>query len=133
MQDIVMPKVLEPGQRLLTSLAIAILTLLLSPWLAGGPRTVLAWNVGVTVLLGLIAMMMWRTDAHDALRRARKEETSNIVILLATILAVAGALVDIYFGLPKTSDMSATRLVFEVAECVIGVFLAWLLLHTMYS
>jgi len=133
MQDTSMSRALQPGCRLFTSFVIAALTLLLSPWLASGPRTVLAWNTGVTVLLGLIAIMMWRTDAQNTLTRARHEETSNVVILFVTILAVAGALVAIDFGLPKTKGASATLLVFEACECVIGVFLAWLLLHTMYS
>src|SRR5262249_17491727 len=133
MRNRAMSRLLQPGYRLLTSLVTTTLTFLLSPWLVGGPRTVLAWNAGVIVFLVLIATMMWQTKSHETLRRARKEETSNIVILLVTILAVAGALVDIAYGLPESARMSAAQLVFDVAESVVGVFLAWLLLHTMYS
>jgi len=77
--------------------------------------------------------MMWRTEPDETLRRALKEETSNVVILLVTVLAVAGALVDIGYGLPKTKSMSQTMRVFGICESVAGVFLAWLLLHVMYA
>jgi uncharacterized membrane protein len=130
-----MPRVLQPGFRLLTSLIIAIVMFVGSkPWLADtGSRVVLAWDTGVAVLLCLIAIMMWGTEPSETSTRARKEETSNILILVVTILAVAGALVDIGYGLPKPKTMSLTLRVFGITESVIGVFLAWLLLHVMYS
>jgi uncharacterized membrane protein len=77
--------------------------------------------------------MMWRTEPHETLNRARKEETSSILILLVTILAVAGALVDIGYGLPESKIMSRNLRIFAISQSVIGVFLAWLLLHIMYS
>jgi uncharacterized membrane protein len=127
-----MQRLLEPGYRLLTSVVAAVLTFVLSPWpLDVGSRIVLAWDIGVTLLLALIAIMMWRTEPQETLWRARKEETSNIVILLVTILTVAGALVDIGYGLPKTKSMSQTLRIFGICESVAGVFLAWLLLHVM--
>src|SRR5206468_10783845 len=70
---------------------------------------------------------------QETLRRARKDETSNIVILLVTILAVPGALVDSGYGLPMTTGMSQPLRIFGICESVAGVFLAWLLLHVMYS
>src|SRR5215831_2761941 len=82
---------LAPRHRLLTALVTAALFFLpSSSWLSTGPRIVLAWNTGVTVLLGLIAIMMWGTPPHETLSRARHEETSSVVILLVTVLAVAG-------------------------------------------
>jgi uncharacterized membrane protein len=77
--------------------------------------------------------MMWRTEPSETLKRARKEETSNILILLVTILTVAAALVDIGYGLPKTKTMSQNMRIFYISQSVIGVFLAWLLLHMMCS
>jgi len=106
---------------------------IVSPWLPAGPRIVLAWDTGVILLLVLIATMMWRTTSDETLGRARKEETSSVVILLVTVLAVAGALMDIGYGLPRTKSMSPALRAFGISESVVGVFLAWLLLHTMYS
>jgi uncharacterized membrane protein len=135
MQGSAMPRVLQPGFRLVTSVIAAIVVFVASrPWLPNtGSRVVLVWDTGVAVLLCLIAIMMWRTEPSETSRRARKEETSNILILFVTILAVAGALVDIGYDLPKTKTMSQTLRVFAITESVIGVFLAWLLLHVMYS
>jgi uncharacterized membrane protein len=125
---------LAPGNRLLTAVITAALVFLLSPsWLTIGPRVVLAWNSGVIVLLGLIAIMMWKTPPHETLSRARHEETSSVVILLATVLAVGGALVGIGYGLPETTGMSERLRDFDIFESVIGVFLAWSVLHVMYS
>jgi uncharacterized membrane protein len=130
-----MPRVLQPGYRLLTSALVAALTFMLSkPWFPHtGSRIVLAWDTAVTILLTLIAIMMWRTAPAEALRRARKEETSNIIILLVTILTAAGALVGIGYGLPKSKTMSQNMRIFYISQSVIGVFLAWLLLHIIYS
>jgi uncharacterized membrane protein len=103
-------------------------------WLPStGSRIVLAWDTGVAILLTLLAVMMWRTEPHETLTRARKEETSNILILLVTILTVAAALVDIGYGLPESKHMSRNLHIFVISQSVIGVFLAWLLLHIMYS
>jgi uncharacterized membrane protein len=116
------------------AVATAALFFLLSPlWFSIGPRIVLAWNAGVIVLLGLIAIMMWETSPHEALSRARHEETSSVLILLVTVLAVAGALVAIGWGLPKAAGLSRGLRDFDIFESVIGVFLAWALLHVMYS
>src|SRR5690242_18182065 len=121
---------LAPGHRLLTAVIAAALCFMASPsWLSVGPRIVLAWNTGVIVLLALIAIMMWGTPLHEALSRARHEETNSVVILLGTVLAVAGALVGIGFGLPKTTGMSQRLRDFDIFESVLGVLLAWLLLH----
>jgi uncharacterized membrane protein len=134
MQETRMPRVLRPGFRLLTSFVVAALAFRFSLWIPHiGSRIVLAWDSGVTVLLALIAAMIWRSDPNETLRRARKEETSNIVILLATILAVAGSLVAIGYGLPKAGSMSHSQRVFYICESVAGVILAWLLTHIMYS
>ena len=135
MQVTGVPQVLQPGYRLLTSVLVAVLTFILSkPWLPQtGSRLVLAWDTAVSILLTLIAIMMWRTEPSETLKRARKEETSNILILLVTILTVAAALVDIGYGLPKTKTMSQNMRIFYISQSVIGVFLAWLLLHMMCS
>jgi uncharacterized membrane protein len=128
------PRVLQPGYRLLASVLVAFLAFLLS---SAHPETVLrivlAWDCGVLFLLLLIASMISRTGPDQTLVRARKEETSNIVILLVTMLAVAGALTAIGYGLPKTKNLSLIKSVFDIAVSVAGVFLAWLLLHVMYS
>lgn len=135
MEDSKMPLVLQPGYRLVTSIAIAILIFILSkPWLPStGSRVVLGWDTAVTVWLTLTVLMMWRTEPHETLGRARHEETSNILILLVTIVAVGAALVDMRFGLTKSEILSPSLRVFEIFASVAGVFLAWLLLHTMFS
>ncbi len=134
MPDTGMPRVLQPGYRLLMSISVAFLTFLLS---SGYPdttsRIVLAWDSGVLFLLVLIAKMISLTEPAQTLLRARREETSSFVILFVTILAVAGALVGIGYGLPKTKNLSLSKSVFDIAVSVTGVFLAWLLLHVMYS
>ena len=129
-----MRRLLEPGYRFLASVLAAVLTFLLSSWPPdAGSRIVLAWDIGVILLLALVAVMMWRTEPQETLRRARKEETSNIVILLVTALTVAGALVGIGYGLPKTKSMSQNLRVFGICQSITGVLLAWLLLHVMFA
>ena len=135
MESTELPRVLRPGYRLVVSITAAIFAFEISrSWFPNASyRIILAWDAAVSVLLTLIAIMMWRTDPCETLRRARREETSNIVILLATMLSVAGALVDIGYGLPKSRTLSANLRLFDIAQSVAGVILSWLLLHVMYS
>lgn len=129
-----MPRMLQPGYRLVTSVLVAVIAFLLSAWLPyTGSRIVFAWNTGVTALLALIWAMMSRSGPEETLRRARKEETSNVLILLVTILAVAGALFAITNGLRNTGRMSGPLRAFQICESVAGVFIAWSLTHVMYS
>ena len=134
MQETRMPLMLRPGFRFVASLVVAAVVFRLSRWLPHvGSRIVLAWDSGVTVLLALIATMIWRSGPNETVRRAQKEEATNIVILLATILTVAGALVAITYGMPEGESMSQGQRVFYIGESVAGVILAWLLTHIMYS
>lgn len=134
MPDPGMPRMLQPGYRLLTAILVAFLTFLVSSgYMDTASRVVLAWDGGVLFLLVLIEKMILRTEPAQTLLRARREETNSFVILFGTILAVAGALVAIGYGLPKTKNLSLTKSVFDIALSVIGVFLAWLLLHVTYS
>ena len=135
MQKTGIPFVCHPGYRLWTSVVVATLTFTLSKsWLPFlGSRFVFAWNIGGAMLLTLVAIMMWRTTATETLARARKEEMTNIVMLLGTILAVAAALVAIGYGLPRSMAMSRNLRIFNISQSVVGVFLAWGLLHVMYA
>jgi len=129
-----MYRLLEPGYRLLTALVAAAATFLLSSRLTYvGARLVLAWNIGVIVLLTLIAMMMWRSAPRETLRRAQKEETSNVLILLVILGTVTSALAAITYGLAKMKDVSYAMKVFHVYQSIAGVLLAWLLIHTIFS
>ena len=101
---------LRPGFRFVASLVVAAVVFRLSRWLPHvGSRIVLAWDSGVTVLLALIATRIWRSGPNETVRRAQKEEATNIVILLATILTVAGALVAITYGMPEGESMSRAQ------------------------
>jgi uncharacterized membrane protein len=77
--------------------------------------------------------MMSRTAPAETLKRARKEETSNIVILAITIMITLAALADVGNSLSSIKRISNGLRVFDIAECLIGILLAWLLLHIMYS
>jgi uncharacterized membrane protein len=125
--------VLEPGYRLFTGFVVAVLTFLLSGKLPHGIRIILAWDAGVAVLLGLIAIMMCRSDPDETRRRAQREETSNLVVLLTTIVVVVGALAFIAYALPKSNSMSGALRNFHIFQSIAGVFLAWLLIHTIYA
>ena len=132
--DTGIPRVLQPVYRLCASVLAAVAAFLLSAWLPyTGSRIVFAWNIGVTVLVALIAAMMSRSNPEETFRRARKEETSSILMLLVTILAVAGALFAITSGLRNAASMSSPLRTFYICESVTGVFLAWSLTHVMYS
>src|SRR5689334_3730639 len=114
MEAIGMPRLLQPGYQLLTSVLLAALMFLLSIcWIPYTSfRIVLAWDTGAAILLTLTAIMMWRTEPLETISRARKEETSNIIVLLLTILIVAAALGAIGYGLPQGKTISRNLRIF---------------------
>ena len=123
----------EPKCRLGVSLMAAALTfLVMSCCTPMETRIVLAWNVGVLLQLGLLGTMMWRADPQETRRRAQAQEASHVVILLATVITVGGALVAITYGLTQAAGMSRALLAFHTGQSITGVFLAWLWLHTSY-
>ena len=128
-----MRRLLEPGYRLLSGAIAGGLTYILSVSLPQGTRMVLAWNIGVIVVIGLIAIMMQRSDGQECCRRARKEETSSAVILTVTIVAVIGALTFIAYGLANANRLSLALRVMHLGLSIAGVLLAWLMTHMIYS
>jgi len=52
---------------------------------------------------------------------------------VVTVVAVAGALTFIAYGLPNANSMSHALRTFHIVLAISGVFLAWLMTHMTYS
>ena len=96
-------------------------------------RFIIAWNISITVLLALTAVMMRQSSPEETQRRARQEEPSNLAILLTTIITAAGGLGGIAYAQTGTYGLSHLQLSLHTLHSIVGVLLAWLLIHAIYS
>ena len=96
-------------------------------------RVIASWNAGVILLLSLIAIMMARSNPEETFRRAQREEPSNSLILLITLLMSLAGYIAVAFGLRTAADMSRAVLGVHTVLSITGVFSSWLLIHTYYA
>jgi uncharacterized membrane protein len=85
-------------------------------------RVIASWNVGMMLLLSLIAIMMAGSDPEETFRRAQQAEPSNFVILLITLLTSLAGYIAVAFGLRNVDDMSRVVLGVHTVLSITGVF-----------
>jgi uncharacterized membrane protein len=94
-------------------------------------RFLVGWDVGVTLYLGLVAHMMWRSDVERMQGRAMLEDEGDVAILLLTALAALASMVAIFAELgPATTE---GRSVLQVLHAVLTILLSWAFIHTIFA
>lgn len=118
-------------------MAAACLAGVAAAWLAPAAlhpvsRTLVGWNVGVWLYLGLVAWMMFRADRDRLQKNAQAHSEGAAVVLLLVVGAVVASMVAILAELAHSSGDSARdagRLLFAAAT-VVG---SWLLLPLEFT
>jgi len=123
-----------PKVRLLTALLAGLAVFF---WVPGTVRfeirLLLAWDLGVLFLQGMILFMMQTSDANQTLHRAQRQEPSNMTILTLTILTCGGSLVAVAFMLNDGQAWKAVPANVHLGLCAVAIFAAWFLLHTFFA
>ena len=123
-----------PRVRVLLALGIAVLIYFLVPHhVRPEIRLLLAWDGGVLVLLLLIGLMMYCSDAKGTLKRAQEQEPSNITTLLSTVVVSVATLVAVAFMLNDGDNWKAIPANVHLGLCTIAIFAAWFMLHTFFA
>lgn len=118
---------------LAASLAGAVFYLLLPSALGAPTRFVIAWNVGILALLGLLGAMMARATPRSIGFRARREDENAWVILAAVVGAALASMVAIFFVLREAKDAASGLAAVKMALGGLTILLSWLLCHSMYA
>lgn len=120
--------------RLATSLLIGAVIAALLPandhWVT---RCLLGWNAAVWLYLGLVGLMIARSD-HDRMRRVAQAHAEGAATVLALVAAAAVAsLVGIVFELSAAKAPGATHAVPHVALALSTVAAGWALLPVLFT
>ncbi len=96
-------------------------------------RLLLAWDLGVLFLLGVILFMMKKADAKETMHRAQIQEPSNMGTLVLTVLISVASMVAVAFMLNDGAHWREEPANFHLGLCTVAIFSAWFLLHTFFA
>ena len=126
--------IINPKIRLILSIAVGLLAYLILPQGTKAEiRFLLAWDLGVVFLMGIILMMMKKADAEDTLHRAQIQEPSNMGTLTLTALISGATMVAVAFMLNDGMHWKEEPANLHLGLCTVAIFSAWFLLHTFFA
>jgi uncharacterized membrane protein len=96
-------------------------------------RGVMAWDVLVLVYLAVTWTIMLRAGRERMRSRAAHYDTSDSILLLLCLLAVAASLVAITGMVVGIAAMAPPRKMFRLALSIVTVAGSWLFLHTVLA
>jgi uncharacterized membrane protein len=126
---------INPRNRLLLSIAVAVLVYWLSPLPRDyfDIRFILAYVVGVSIELALTFLMMYSSTAETTMRRSRRAEPSTTGILVSTLIFTSVSLVAIALMLNNSHNRPAIVANIHMGLSLIAIFLSWLFVHTYFG
>lgn len=125
---------INPRIRLILSVLVGLLAYLILPrGTKAEIRLLLAWDIGVLFLLGVILMMMKKADAEHTMHRAQIQEPSNMGTLTLTVLISVASMVAVAFMLNDGAHWKEEPANFHLGLCTVAIFAAWFLLHTFFA
>lgn len=122
--------------RLLVAIAVGVLILLALPDAVATnriTRSLLAWNAGVVLYLGLALQMMLRSN-HDRLRqRAQEEDEGRWVVLILVSLCVFTSLVAIALQLGAAKSLQGPTRLGHIGLAAFTVLTSWGFMQVMFA
>lgn len=125
---------LHAGGRLALCSGLGVLALLAGPATLPVPlRIALAWVVAVWLFLALTAVAVGHATPERLRRRAREQDERASVILALVVAAAGASLLALGFLLPKAEGASPFEAALRVTLAGLTVLGSWLLTHTMFT
>lgn len=120
--------------KLYLSIAIALVTIYLAPGaLSWSARTVMGWNAGACVYLGL-AFYLMSTCSIDAIRqRAAREDETRFVFITIIILAVATSFSAVVGLIGEGKALTGTAKALYFALAGFAIFASWLVMQVVFT
>ena len=124
----------DTRHRILIAAGIGLLIGLLLPSQWRFPiRSIIAWDVGAIIFLGLAALMMSRTTHHLMREWATVDDEHRWQILLGVLTAICFSLLAIIYMLKDGKSLPPQLLTLHVSLAILTVVCSWLLTHTMFA
>ena len=96
-------------------------------------RSLIGWNAGIALYLGLTYPMVVHTDVAGIRKRAAEEDEGAFFILLLTIIATVTSLAAIVFELGAAKESSGIVVAGHVAVAMTTILLSWTFVHMIFS
>jgi uncharacterized membrane protein len=125
---------LHAGGRLALCSGLGVLVLLAGPAALPLPlRIALAWVAAVWLFLALTLVAVGDATPERLRRRAREQDERASVILALVVAAAGASLLALGFLLPKAEGASPFEAALRVTLAGLTVLGSWLLTHTMFT
>lgn len=115
-----------------TLLVLAGVALLLPRNVHPGARLLISWNAAVLTFLAIVVYTISGADAHEVRTRSQRDGEGRFRVLVGIVLVCLASLVAVAVVLYNVKRQEpGFRL--QVLLCLASVFIAWLLLQTMFA
>jgi len=133
MQRIIIRK-LDAHQRLLISLAIAVITFLLTlDQFKLSVQLILIWNGFALTAIVLAWLKILFADACTTVRTAKLQDTGRTAIFIFVISAAVASLFAVLFLLGSAKELHGKALTVHVLAAASTVVCSWCLIHTIFA
>jgi uncharacterized membrane protein len=112
-------------------IGLLVIAVLPSDW-RPPTRLLAGWDVGITLYLVMIHLMLWRCDIARLRRRASEQDEGAFAILLMSMAATLASLVAIVFQLGAVKQANE-HIVLHVLLAMATIVLSWMFMHTIFS
>jgi uncharacterized membrane protein len=96
-------------------------------------KLLLAWDSGIAVYLGLVVMMMIKSDNSTIRKRAAAQDEKGIIILCLTVFGAIASLAAIMLELSAAKNMSGHAEGQAIALVIATVLLSWIFMQTIFA
>lgn len=120
--------------KLVSAAIIGTAVVLLAPFDLRLPtRLLVGWDVGASIYLVLMHMVLWRAAVPQIRKRASEQDEGAYAILLLSIVATLASLVAIVFELGALKQASNGEATMHALLAMATILLSWLFMHTIFS
>src|SRR4051812_26675111 len=116
---------------LLFGLAVFVVTRLTG--VSRAVDTLIAWNAGALMDLGLTWHLVWHTDVDAIKRRAIVQDQGRLTILTVVVLTAAAVLLAVGTQLSQVRDLSGALRTAHLLLAILTVVTSWLFTQSVFA
>lgn len=121
------------GKLLVATLIGIAVTLLLPGDFRLPTRSLIGWDIGITLYIVLTFAMMRRTDVESIRKRASEEDEGALVVLLLSVAATLASLGAVVVELGASTQTQGEMIIPQILLATATILLSWTFVHTIFS
>ena len=125
---------LRASHRLAITVAAGVAVFLAAAeFVAFKTRVLIAWDVGVSIYLGLVWAVIAKADAAMTRTRMRTQDQGAFVIFLTVVTSACASFVAIALVIADVKDAPVLQRTSHLGLAVLALALSWLLIQTLFG